>query len=114
MSRYPADTPARHVQRAFQLLEELEDELRVPATSILGRRDYVMLVVGARRRLRFAAAALRAAERARGGFLGILVRGGGIVLRGFVLAALGAAFLLRVVSRSLRSVLRLVFTLRAI
>jgi len=95
-------------------LEELEDELRVPASSILGRRDHVVLVVAVRRRLRLAAAALRAAERPRDGFLRELVRVGGIVLKGVVSAALGAAFLLRLVSRSMRGVVRLVFTLRAI
>lgn len=114
MFRHPADTPVRHVHRALQLLGELEGDLRVPASSILARQDHVGLVVAARRRLRLAAVALRSAERARSGFLGRLVRVGGIVLKGFVLAALGAAFLLRVVSRSLRGVLRLVFTLRAI
>ena len=94
-------------------MEELEDDLRVPDSSILARDDHVGLVVAARHRLRLAAAALRA-ERPRDGFLQKLVLVSGITLRGVVLAALGAAFLVRLVSRSMRGLVRLVFTLRAI
>ena len=112
--RHLADTPARHVRRALQLLEELEDELRVPASSVLGRRGHVVLVVAARRRLRLAAAALRAAERPRHRLLRQLPFVGGVVLKGVVLVSLGAAFLVRLFSRSMRGVLRLVFAFRAI
>ena len=35
-------------------MEELEDDLRAPASSILGRSERVGLVVAARRRLRIA------------------------------------------------------------
>ena len=48
------------------------------------------------------------------GFLRVLVHIGGLMVKGVVLAGLGAAFVLRLVSRSLRTALRLVFTLRAI
>ena len=112
--RHLADTPARHVRRALRLLEELEGELRDPASSILGRHDHVSLVVAARRRMRLAAAALRAAERPRHRLLRQLLFFGGVVLKGVVLVSLGAAFLARLCSRFMRGVLRLVFTLRAI
>src|SRR5437667_6072297 len=97
--RYLADTPARHVRRALRLLEELEDDLRAPASSILGRSERVGLVVAARRRLRLAAAVLGSEERPRRGFLRRLVPVGGVVLRVVVLAGLGAAGLFRIVSR---------------
>src|SRR5207248_865827 len=107
-------TPARHVGRALRLLEELEDDLRAPASSILERQDQVGLVVAARRRLRLATASLRAAERPRHRWLRQLLLVGGIVIKGVVLVSLAAAFLLRLFSRSLRSVLRLVFAFRRI
>lgn len=114
MPRHLAVTPARHVRRALRLLEELEDDLRAPASSILGRQEQVRLVVATRRRLRLAAAALGPDEGSRYRFLRKLVPVGGVILRVVVLAGLGAALALRLVSRSLRGVLRLVFTLRAI
>lgn len=114
VARHLADTPARHVRRALRLLEELEDDLRAPASSILGRSDRVGLVVAARRRLRLAATVLGSEERLRRGFLRRLVPVGGVVLRVVVVAGLAAAGLFRFVSRFLRAVLRLVFTLRAI
>ncbi len=114
MHQHLADSPAQHVRRALRLLEELEADLRASATSILGREERVGLVVAARRRLRLAAAALGSTERHRHGFLRKLVLLGGVILRAAVLATIGAAFMLRVVSRSLRGVLRLFFTLRAI
>jgi hypothetical protein len=95
-------------------LEELEDEVRVPASNILERRDHVVLVVAARRRLRLAAAALRAAEHPRHRLLRQLLFVGGVVLKGVVLVSLGAAFLVRLFLRSMRGVLRLVFAFRAI
>ena len=114
MPHHLTDTPARHVRRALRLLEELEDDLRAPASSILERQDQVGLVVAARRRLRLAAAALESDEGSRHCFLRKLVPVGGVMVRAVVLAGLGAALVLRLVSRSLRTVLRLVFTLRAI
>jgi len=95
-------------------LEELEDDLRHPASSMLGQHEQVGLVVAARRRLRLAAAALASVERPRHWFLRHLVPVGGVILRAVVWAGLGAAFLVRLVSRSFRGVLRLFFTLRAI
>jgi hypothetical protein len=112
---HPADTPARHVHRALQLLEELEDDLRVPAASILARHDHLGLVVAARRRLWLAAAALESPPHSRPSRL---VRKGVSMGRGMlgvaVLVIRGAAFLLRLAWRCLRCVRRLVFVLRAI
>jgi Cd2+/Zn2+-exporting ATPase/Cu+-exporting ATPase len=71
-------------------------------------------VEAARHRLRLAAAALRAAERPRHGLLRQLLFVGGVVLNGVVLVSLGAAFLVRLLSRSMRGVLRLVLAFRAI
>ena len=114
MPRHLADTPARHVRRALRLLEELEDELRVPASSILGRRDHVVLVVAARRRLRLAAAALRSADPRRNGALRRLAPVSDIVVNGVSLGIRGAVLLLRSVFRFTRGVLRLILTLRRI
>ncbi len=112
---HPADTPARHVHRALQLLEELEGDLRVPASSILARHDHVGLVIAARRRLWLAAAALESPpDSARGRFVRKGVSVGRGTLGAAVLLAGGAAFLLRSAWRCLRGVVRLVFTLRAI
>jgi len=109
-----ADSPARHVRRALRLLEELEDDLRHPDPSMLGGHDRVGLVVAARRRLRLAAAALRSDECPRRGFLRKLLPVGGVMLKGVVLVFVGAGLVLRVLSRSVRNVLRLVFAFRAI
>src|ERR1700752_5101660 len=114
MPHHPADTPARQVYRALRLLEELEHGLRVPASSKLGRRDHVVFVVAARRRLRLAAAALRSTERRRDGVIQQLVSVGSAEVKGVVFLTLGAGFLLRLLSRSLRGALRLFFILRAI
>ena len=114
MPRHLADTPVRHVRRALRLLEELEDDLRAPASSILGRQERVGLVVAARRRLRLAAAALGSPEPRRKGVLRKLAPAGGFVVKGAVLAVGVAVFLLRSLSRFTGGVLRLVLTLRRI
>jgi hypothetical protein len=112
--RHLADSPARHVRRALRLLDELEDDLRHPDSSMLGRHDRVGLVVVARRRLRLAAAALRSDERPRRALLRKLVPVGVVILKVVVLVFVGAGLMLRVLSWSMRSVVRLVFAFRAI
>ena len=115
MPRYLADTPARHVRRALRLLEELEDELRVPASSILARRDHVVLVVAARRRLRLAATALEAPPQgARTRLVRHGVSMGRLMFKATALVAFATVFLVRSIWRSFRGILRLVLTLRAI
>ncbi len=114
MPRHLADTPARHVRRALRLLEELEDELRHPASSMLGQHERVGLVVAARRRLRLAAAALGSADPCRKGVLRKLAPASAIVVNGVLLGIGGAVFLLRSVSRFTGGVLRLILTLRRI
>ena len=97
------------------MLEELEDDLRVPASSILARHDHVGLVVAARRRLWLAAAALESRpETPHGRLVRKGVSLGGVAFGAAVLIAGGAALLLRSASRLVRGVLRLVFALRAI
>jgi hypothetical protein len=97
------------------LLEELEDDLRVPASSILARHDHVGLVVAARRRLWLAAAALESPpDSPRGRFVRKGVSVGRSVLGAVLLVVGGVVFLVRSAWRCLRGVLRLVFTLRAI
>lgn len=115
MPVHPADTPERHVRRALQLLEELEDDLRVPASSILARHDQVGLVVASRRRLQLAAAALGSpSDRPRSSWARNSASAGKILFGTAVLVASGAAFLVRSTWRAVRSALRLVLTLRAI
>jgi hypothetical protein len=114
MPLHHADTPERHVRRALQLLEELEDDLRVPASSIPAQYDQVELLTAARRRLWLAVAALRSPDDPRDRFLRRLLPVGSIMVKAAILAAFGAGFLLRSVWRCMRGVLRLVFTLRAI
>ncbi|PYO40432.1 MAG: hypothetical protein DMD33_17580 [Gemmatimonadetes bacterium] len=97
------------------MLEELEHDLRVPASSILGRRDHVVLVVAARRRLRLAAAVLEsppASRRVR--FVQKRVWVARVMFGVAVFVAGGAAYLVRSAWRCLRGVLRLVSILRAI
>jgi len=95
-------------------LEELEDELRHPASSMLGQHERVGLVVAARRRLRLAAAALGSADPCRKGVLQKLAPASAIVVNGVLLCIGGAVFLLRSVSRFTGGVLRLILTLRRI
>ncbi len=97
------------------MLEELEDDLRVPASIILARHDRVGLVVAARRRLWLAAAALESPPESRR--VRVVRKGvsmGRVVFGATVLVVGGAMFLVRSAWRSMRGVLRLVFTLRAI
>ncbi len=113
MRRPPADTPAGHVHRALQLLEELEDELRVPASSILARHDHVGLAVAARRRLWLAASALESPPPSRRQRF-VRRTAGRLALGSVAFVVGGAAFVVRSAWRCLRGALRLVFTVRAI
>jgi len=97
------------------LLEELEGDLRIPASSILARDDHVGLVVAARRWLWLAAAALEsppASRRVRFVQKGVSVAR--VMFGAAVFVAGGAAYLVRSAWWCLRGVLRLVFMLRAI
>ncbi len=115
MPRQLADTPAGHVHRALQLLEELEEDLRVPGSSVLARHDHVGLVVAARRRLWLAATALEAPPQScRTRFVRGGVSMGRLMSKAVIWVAFGAAFLVRSAWRSMRGLLRLVFLLRAI
>lgn len=96
-------------------MEELEDDLRVPDSSILARDDHVGLVVAARRRLWLAAAVLESRPASRQ--IRVVRKGvsvGRVVFSGAVWVAGGAVVLLRAAWRCMRAVLRLVFVLRAI
>ena len=110
------ETPQEHVRTALELLDELESDLRVPASSILARHvDHVGLVVAAQRRLWLAAAALESsADSPRGRFVRKGVSVARVIFGAAVLVAGAVVFLLRSAWRCLRGVLRLVFTLRAI
>ncbi len=115
MPRQLADTPPGHVHRALQLLEELEEDLRVPGLSILARHDHVGLVVAARRRLWLAATALESPPKSRHvPFVRQVVSMGRLMVKAVMLVAFGAAFLVRSGWRSMRALLRFVFLLRAI
>jgi hypothetical protein len=120
MPLHHADTPERHVRRALQLLEELEDDLRVPASSIPAQYDQVELLTAARRRLWLAAAALNSSPDTprswvrRGRLARKCASRGMAVLAPAGWVASAVAFVLRFVWRSMRVVVRLVYTLRAI
>jgi hypothetical protein len=97
------------------LLEELEDDLRVPASSILARHDHVGLVVAARRRLWLAATALEApTQNRRTRLVRHGVSMGRLMFKATALVGFATVFLVRSIWRSFRGILRLVFTLRTI
>jgi len=118
--RRPVETSRRHVRRALRLLEELEDQLRVLGSSTLPRHDQARSVVAARRRVWLAMAALGAPPdmlRSWGGPRGVAWHRaslGWVLFEPAALVGCAVVFLLRSVWRSMRAVVRLVYTLRAI
>jgi len=112
----PVATPREHLRRALQLLEELEDQLRVPGFGIPARHDQVGLLAAVRRRLWLAVAALQSPPDTPRSWaqLARLARRGSVLLAPAAWVGGVVAFVLRSIWRSMRVVIRLVFTLRAI
>lgn len=111
----PTDTPERHVHRALQLLEELEDRLRSPTSGLPPHANHVGLVVAARRRLWLAVVALPPGSDLDHHELHRPVAPvRRLWLRAFALVAKIALLLLYGAWRSMWGALRLFFTLRRI
>src|SRR5258708_38572668 len=103
LSVRPVEPPQRQLRRALLLLEELEDDLRVLASNTLPRRAQVRSLLGARRRVWLAMAALVARPNAVRSWAGLSLlprkraAPRGVPFEAAALVAWGLAFLVRAV-----------------
>jgi hypothetical protein len=120
VARRPVETSRNQVRQALLVLEELDDRLRVLGARTLPGHDHVRSLAVARRRVWLTLAALRSPPdglRSWAGRLGVARQRASprkVLLEPAVLLARAVLFLLRSVWRSIRAVVRLVYTLRAI